>query len=139
MVTLDPQAARGDRNVERQRAVIATREEIALVECFPVDGDAAAFVATYDVITRHADHSLDEIFLAGRRKPEVAANLGQLPNDRVVRRGNAAFRRPGIDAAEDDDLPAVNMADFVREPIDDHAVTDVQRVLHRPRQDRKST
>src|SRR5450432_3872808 len=132
MVALDPQPARGNGDVERQRAVVTARVKIMLVEDFPIDGDAAAVVATYDAITRHTDDPLDEILLAGRRKPEVAADLAQLAKYRVMRRGDAAFRRPGIDAAEDDDLASVNMADLVGEPVDDHSVTDVQRVLHRP-------
>src|SRR5471032_175184 len=133
MVALDPEPAGRYDDVERQRPVVAARVQVVLLERRAVHGDLALAVTADDMVARNADDPLDEVLLAGRRKAEVAADLAELAQYRVVRLRDAAFRRPRVDAAEHDDLAALDVPHLVGQPVDNDPVALLQGVLHRPR------
>ncbi len=132
------------RRVSRPRA----GEQVGLlVQRHPVDRDQALGVAARHVIAGNPDHPLDEhgARLVDGRPVQPGDRVEQPPERRVIdphqrirawrrrRRG----RSPGPRAAEHHDVAGLDRAEVVHQLVDQHLVTDQERVLHRRRRDEK--
>jgi hypothetical protein len=143
VVALDPELAGRDhddvlRLTRRERlvGVVAAGVEVAgLVQGRAVDDQLATRIAAVDPVTGDPDHPLDEVLVPRGGEAEETGHVANDPHDHIRRRRDRVLGRPGVDPVEDDDLTALDVADLVREPIDDHPVVDLEGVHHRARRD----
>ncbi len=107
--------------------------DVGLVQRFAVDRHAPLGVAAGDRVAPDGDHPLDEVLVVGPEPKEVF-QVAKCPADNVGRlrqRRRVLLETRAVDV-EDDDLPALHIAEVVDHLVDQHPVVDLERLLHRP-------
>ncbi len=115
-------------------------EDVRLVEldgrggALGLDGHVTVGAAG-DPVAGDADDALDEVLLTRGADADGAADGAQHALHAVGRRRDLVLGGEGVQAVEDDDLAAVDVAEVVDELVHQHPVAQLERLLHRAGRD----
>src|SRR5450755_2114931 len=134
VVAHDPQAAGRDGDAEPLLRWQVTRVQVGLlVQRHAVHGDPALRVAAGDVVAGQADHALDVVVLVLGEAEHRGDALAEPGEEVIARRRGTGI--PRAVSAEHHDVAAVNAAGVIDDLVNQHAVADGERVLHRAGRD----
>ena len=104
-------------------------EDIGLGEGLTVDEHPSLRIAAGDLVAGESDDALDRVVRVARpHSGDVAGQPHRLLDEAIS--GGASGLLPRVSVPEDDDVAA---GDGVVEAVDDDAIADLKRVLHRLR------
>jgi hypothetical protein len=124
MIVRDDHIESNGRRLDLRSAGL-NRQVRGFIERLAVDRKATGFIATDNVIARHADYTFDQVLGAGIG--QYADKLERLADRTSLASG--AARKPPAGIGEDNDLSSLDAAELLY----DDAIIDLQCVLHRNR------
>ncbi len=125
----------GDGHLELTLRRLVPRVQIRFVQRRAVDGHLAARVTARDGVTADSDHPLDQVlFVVRRQQTDEGQELLALLDDRRIVLGRLALvLQPAAGVLEHHHVTALRLRAEPRgELVDQHPVSDADRLLHRP-------